>query len=341
MVIGCLDQEDDDENHDLVTSPLIEHEQLGNNYQSCRNADTYNIATDWSLNSHRRDVTSDGDGVLDSAEDNDARFAPSSFSASAYALPLFCLVLIIVYLITYFALGIYHDPTHSLIMRLVISSDVLRLLLFTSALVVTLYGFCLSTRFTSRHVGYSAFTVLFLASTFLLFVYDVMRFMPPSMYLSSPRFEPNFINGSDDACAWLIRPAMPVPVNATHAHSQCVTHAAEWIIIAEIGVHLLQVYSQTSLLVYLSQVAPVPNGVLRQSQYHRFKSILVFLTLFNFYCWVNVSFLSTRLGFADACVYERFYYTEPWRTVWHVIMPIIAFYRFQSFVAFLMYFLKY
>ena len=266
-------------------------------------------------------------------------------------MPLFGLILIIVSTITSMVLARSAERTHY-VMLLVKAVDGLFLLMTFSALVVVLAGFYLSTKFKSHHVGYSAFTVLFLVSTFFIFIYDVIRLVPQVLYFkNNDDTTQALINvTTDDAhtfgddakhkCLHLEQPAYPI--TNTSFSTGCVTPVAVWLVSAEIILHTLQVYAQTSLLIHLYQVAPEPNGVLSQKQYQIFKSIVVFLVMYNVYWWVCISFINIRnQKFDRFCLFKRFYYDGSLKMVWGTMLPIIAFYRFQSFAAFLMYFLQY
>ena len=341
---------DSDNDGDVnVTSSLIEHSQL-TDYQSCQSQG--HVYSDWSTNTRRRDVTTNTDFVPPQEAEPETEFTISSFDVSVYALPLFGLLLIIVSTIASIVLTRSAERTHY-VMLLVKAVDGLFLLMTFSALVVVLAGFYLSTKFKSRHVGYSAFTVLVLVSTFFMFVYDVIRLVPQVLYLDSHDETTQTLsnvtaddaqafvdNSASEKCPSLVQPAYPI--TNTSFSTNCVTPTAVGMVSAEIILHTMQVYAQTSFLTHLYQVAARPNGALSQKQYQIFKSIAVFMILYNVYCWVNVSFINIRhQKFDRYCLYTRFYYDESLNMVWSTMLPIIAFYRFQSFAAFLMYFLQY
>ena len=350
LIVETLDDVRDGDNDDVnVTSSLIEHSQL-TDYHSCRSQS--HVESDWLTNTRRRDVTTRTDFVPPAEAEPESEFTMPSFDVSVYALPLFGLVLIIVTTITSTVLARSTNRTHY-VMHLVNAIDCLILLMTFSALVVVLAGFYLSTKFKSHHVGYSAFTVLVLVSTFFMFVYDVIRLVPQILYFASQGDDTtqtlSDVTNDDveasaayttDTCPSLEQPASSV--TNTSFTTNCVTPVAVGLVSAEIILHTFQVYAQTSLLIHLCQVKPRPNGVLSQNHYQIFKSIATFLILYNVYCWINVSFIDMRYQKFDRfCLFARFYYEESLNMVWGTMLPIIAFYRFQSFAAFLMYYLQY
>ena len=256
-------------------------------------------------------------------------------------MPALCLILILLYTALVQVLGA-HTYTRSVELDLVLTFGVVRLCLFLVALLVASCGFAISTKFTSRDVGYSFATMLFLGPTFVMFVYDVLRVMPHALYIAHshlvPSAPPQFPNASH--CVQLLVPTLNDSARA-HADTSCVTAAIAWVSVIEIAVHYLQLYVQTSFVMNVIQLAPVPNDALTQAQYQRFKTTLVYLTLWNFDCWVNVSFRVLQENFDNDCVQRTYFDHEAWSSIWNIMVPVIAFYRFQSFVTFLMYWLKY
>ena len=273
------------------------------------------------------------------------RLPAASFNARVFAPPLAGLVLIVVHVSMHVMTNVY-DEASTVGLRVAAASHCLLSLIVLLALTASLYGFYVSTKFASRHVGYSAATVLFLGPTFVLFVYAVLLIVPQALYLADSHVivsnAPQYSNWS--ACLRLLTPAMnSQSANSTDPNmdTSCVTRGDAWILIVEFTLDLCQVYVQTSFLIHAQQLVPVLNGVLTQKQYQAFKGCLLLLMVFNFYWWIRVSFLADSRSPYGVCLFRTYYRPDSWTLVVSVTVPIIAFYRFQSFVTFLMWSLKF
>ena len=265
-------------------------------------------------------------------------FATAPFDHTVYALPICGFVVIVTYTVLLHISGQYSDGGAAE-EALLLACYTARIMMFLASFAVVMYGFYLSTKFQSRHIGYSAATVFFLGPTFFMFIYDVFRLLPQALYLATNHG--NMINTyvyQNTSCRIDI-PTWNVTSNATM--SACMSDTAVGIAAAEIVVHVLQVYAQTAFTLHVMQLVPVNNQVLSQTQYQLFRSVLVYLVMFNLSCWVNVSFVSMRDAFDSDCVNRQFFEDDVWFTVGHAMLPIIAIYRFQSFMTFLLLFLQY
>ena len=143
-------------------------------------------------------------------------------------------------------------------------------------------------------------------------------------------------------CLALVSPAADYRVDAdvTTDSSWCKAPSIVGVDITEIVMHVLQVLGQTLLYFHVSQLVPVNNKVLTVNQYKIFMGTMVFLSIFNGYHWISLSFIAKDIGVDDTCLFAEYYDVTAWPAVWSIMLPIRAFYRFQCCIAFLVYFMK-
>ena len=101
-------------------------------------------------------------------------------------------------------------------------------------------------------------------------------------------------------------------------------------------VNLLQVYAQTSFILHVLQLQSGPNSLLTPRQVEILKSIFVYLTAFNLCNWLRVSIAVDEDQASDKCLATLYFSPHHWTYVEHIMLPILAFYSFQSFLTFIL-----
>ena len=114
---------------------------------------------------------------------------------------------------------------------------------FLSALFVSLTGFHLATKLSSRGAGYTATTVLFLLPTFFMFMYQLFRLVAHVQY---------YQHRNETALS-----------NLTQCMVDMDERGVAPLMTLDSILHLLQVYVQTSFILHLLQLNYRPGPILR------------------------------------------------------------------------------
>ena len=325
----------------LLTASASQQLEPVASYGSLQRGDAHAVAPTQSRRRRVATVAVQRQADADPINQDYPPFATAPFDGTAYALPICGFVAIVTYSILVPITRKYTDGG-STEDALVLACYSARFVMFLASLAIVLYGFYLSTKFQSRHIGYSAAATFFIGPTFFIFIYDVFRLLPQALYLAIDHG--SIIDSyvyQNTSCRIDIPSVPTLNVTGNATISSCISDTAVGMATAEIVVHVFQVYTQTSFILHVIQVVPVNNQVLSQTQYQLFRSVLFYLAMFNLYCWVSVSFVSIRGKFDYDCVNRYFFEDDVWSTISHVILPIKAIYRFQSFMTFLLLFLQY
>ena len=199
-----------------------------------------------------------------------------------------------------------------------------RMLCLLFSIIVIVIGFCLSTRFRSKHTGYNSSTALFLLCTFCLFVFDVFRIVADVGVQAGSH--------SND-------PSLPDIRNNT-AYTMVYSDVTRGVIMTGNILDLLHVFLQTSFLLHIIQLTPVgSNWHITSEQYRLFKSVLIYLFLKNGFDWIRVSFVTDKSGSSGLWLLNS-YFPNYALILWHFIVPVAAFYCLQSFMCFLLLYIQ-
>ena len=288
---------------------------------------------------------SEATGIAAGSGENLKFFECLSYDRCNYALPLFAVVLNVVYFCLCFKLNNWEEIPYRLVF------NVTRLLLYFACVVLVLCGFSLSSKFRSRPSGYGVAAVLFIVPTFFISIYNFFRLLPQSMYLielysgvdtTDTYFAGNLTYMYNETCAVSVEKAIDnISAVDFNTGTCCARPVLAWISVIEILVHILQMYTQTSFVIHIFQLAAVRNDVLTKRESTIFRSIIISLVLWNFAFWVYVSFTSLNHSFDNNCLHGYYLDFAAWQLLQELTRPILVFFRFQSCAAFLMYLFKY
>ena len=290
----------------------------------------------------QRHSDDDAEQRSDDADAPGQQHGCSSWDKRNYLWPVWTFVLVVVF--TSFSLFCRH--THE--RHYLLAFDALRVVYYFTGLVAVVWGFSLATQFSSCRPSYGTSTLLLIASTFVISVYTVFRVIPQALFLvdSYARHPANhshdFTNHvAYNSCVVPLQNETTDPFFKFHANTCCTTVPLTWISLFEIGIYCLQIYTQTSFVIHIFQLAPCKNDALTKPEFMLFRSIIISLVLWNIDDWKDVSFPSLLHDFDDDCLHQYYLDYDIWQFIDDVVFPIIAFYRFQSFSMLVVYLVKY
>ena len=244
-----------------------------------------------------------------------------NFDKIDYGLPVCAVVLSVAE--TIMLISLYEDVSSKHAFS--IAYACMRALYFLFDIIVIVIGFCLSTRFRSKHAGYNSSTALFLLCTFCLFVFDIFRIIADvGVQVGSQSKDPS----------------VPDYRNTT-SYTLMYTDITRGVIMTGTVLDLVQVFLQTSFLLHIMQLTPVCHSRhLTSQQYRLFKSVLIVLILYNGFDWMRISFVTGKSGSSGLWLIAS-YFPNYAQLLRHVIVPVLVFYYFQSFVYFLLIYIQF
>ena len=135
-------------------------------------------------------------------------------------------------------------------------------------------------------------------------------------------------------------PSVPDYRNTT-AYTLMYTDFTRVAIMTGTVLDLVQVFLQTSFLLHIMQLTPVCHSRhLTSQQYRLFKSVLIVLILYNGFDWMRISFVTGKSGSSGLWLIAS-YFPNYAQLLRHVIVPVLVFYYFQSFVYFLLIYIQF
>ena len=103
-----------------------------------------------------------------------------------------------------------------------------------------------------------------------------------------------------------------------------------WLLFVASIFNIWSIWLQTALIITSNDIARKQTFASGQAIMNAF----LFLAIFNFGFWVMDSFIMTQLPKAHP-VDVKYYGLDTWLNVNHILVPVIIFYRFESFLSFI------
>lgn len=194
-----------------------------------------------------------------------------------------------------------------------------KLVLHLSTVMVTLTGFGISKSFTSHHTGYKGFEILLMFSTFGFFINVMFITWASVAYMLGTEQRSDILLG----------------------HSPQIDTTANIIYIVGIMVNMWQVYTQTAFMLHTSKIKPSQLTGDARHTINTYKQVLLFMAIFNFWTWVQESFFELKYIEKVLPLQTWYYKPDVWAPFSHFIYPILMFYRFNSCIHFLEFYLNY
>lgn len=191
-----------------------------------------------------------------------------------------------------------------------------------SVIAVIFAGFHLTSKLKCKHAGYGGVAALFLFPMFWIFLFDWLRLIANVGVFVE--LQQNSANLTIAKC------------------SLDLDHFSMAFEFMGILVHMFAIFVQTAFALHCFQLVSPPFGSEASVTQPRkiFKAILFFLMLVNIYIWMQVSFVTDENGFNVDCLTANYFHAS-YPSILHATLPVYVFYRFQSFMTFLILYLKY
>ena len=111
------------------------------------------------------------------------------------------------------------------------------------------------------------------------------------------------------------------------------------LIITDKSLSWLQVFMQTAFLIHIPSFDATHLKTERSALYTVFKSVLFYQIQFNFCLWFIESFVFVDNPVID-CYAMKYLTHNSWVIIAHLFYPVATFYRFQSFISFIICYLQ-